>query len=77
MHGTFAREIEQHEDFAPLNKIFSKITHRTAFSIASSAVQGSLDEVVPFLSNVADSEILSIHCMINRYVRDHGIVPPT
>jgi hypothetical protein len=75
-HGALAREVQQHQDFGPLNKIFSKLTHRTAFSIATSTVQGSLDEVVPFLSNVADSEILSIFAMINDYVRDNGLEPP-
>jgi hypothetical protein len=75
-HGALAREVQQHEDFAPLNKICSKLTHRTAFSIASSTVQGSLDEVIPFLSSVADSEILSIYGMINDYVRDNGVQPP-
>lgn len=76
MHGALAREIQQHEDFGPLNKICSKIMHRTAFSIASSTVQGSLDEVIPFLSSAADSEILFIYGMINDYVRDNGIEPP-
>lgn len=76
MHGALAREVQQHEDFAPLNKIFSKLTHRTAFSIASGTVQGSLDEVIPFLSNVADNEILSIYGMISDYVRDNGVQPP-
>jgi hypothetical protein len=76
MHGALAREVQQHEDFGPLNKIFSKLTHRTAFSIASSTVQGSLDEVIPFLSNVADNEILSIYSMISDYVRDNGVQPP-
>ena len=76
MHGALAREVQQHEDFAPLNKVFSKLTHRTALSIASSTVQGSVDEVIPFLSNVADSEILSIYGMISDYVRDHGVQPP-
>jgi hypothetical protein len=75
-HGTLAREVQQHEDFAPLNKICSKITHRTAFSIASSTVNGSLDEVIPFLSSVADTEILSIYGMIGDYVRDNGVRPP-
>ena len=75
-HGALAREVQQHEDFAPLNKICSKLTHRTAFSIASSTVQGSLDGVISFLSSVADSEILSIYGMISDYVRDHGVQPP-
>ena len=76
MHGSLAREIQQHEDFGPLNKIFSKLTHRTAFSIATSTVQSSLDEVIPFLSNVADNELLSIFAMINDYVRDNDLEPP-
>jgi hypothetical protein len=39
-------------------------------------VQGSLDEVTPFLSNVADNELLSIYGMISDYVRDNSVQPP-
>lgn len=76
MHGMLAREIQEHEDFGPLNKIFSKITHRTAFSIASNNVPDSLDELKPFLSGVANNEILAIYGTIKDYVRDNGVEPP-
>jgi len=76
MHGALAREVQQNEDFVPLNKMCSKIMHRTAFSIASSTVQGSLDEVIPFLANAADCEILSLYDMIKDYMHDNGIEPP-
>jgi len=33
MHGALAREVRQDEDFGPLNKILSKITHRPAFRL--------------------------------------------
>jgi hypothetical protein len=31
MHGALAREVQQHEDFGPLNKIFSKLTQNRIF----------------------------------------------
>jgi SpoVK/Ycf46/Vps4 family AAA+-type ATPase len=76
MHGALAHEIREHEDFGLLNKICSKITHRTAFSIASTHMPDSLDELKPFLSIVAKNEIMAIYGMIKDYFRDNGVVPP-
>lgn len=70
-----ARQICQNEDFDPKFKICSKIMHRTVLSIASSTIQGSLDEASRFLSLSADGELLSIYGEISKYVGERGVRP--
>jgi hypothetical protein len=67
---------ELKEEFDPLFKVCSKIMHRTSFSIASIVMQGSLDELLPFLANGAFSDVLSIYAAIKGYVDRNGIRPP-
>lgn len=77
MAGEIADLLNQKADFGPLNKIYSKLMHRTVLSIASSTVQGSLDAVVPFLKSSAVNNLLQIFNRINRYVQASGVqVPP-
>lgn len=77
MAGEIADLLQQKADFGPLNKICSKLVHRTVLSIASSTVQGSLDAVVPFLKSTAGNALLQIYGDIKRYVETTGIqVPP-
>ena len=57
-------------------KICSKIMHRTALSIASSRICGSLDEMIPFLSSSASCDLLSIYESINKHVGERGVQPP-
>jgi hypothetical protein len=67
----------QWDEFTPLNKICSKIMHRTVFSIASNTVQGSLDAIIPFLKDSATSDLLLIYSQIKRHMETEGIqVPP-
>ena len=68
--------IRQKEDFDPMFKICSKIMHRTALSIASSTVRGSLDPVIPLLSSSGASDLLSIYESINKYFGENGVRPP-
>lgn len=78
MAGEIADLLQQKADFGPLNKICSKLMHRTALSIASSTAQGSLDAVVPFLKSTAGNALLQIYGRIKRYAETTGIrVPPT
>jgi len=74
--GEIARLILKHEEFEPMFKVCSKIMHRTALSIASSVVQGGLDEIIPLLSSTSASELLSIHELISRHFENKGIQPP-
>jgi len=74
--GKIARLISQEEDFDPMFKICSKIMHRTALSIASSTIRGSLDEVVRFLSGSSACDLLSIHDAINEHFTKRGVLPP-
>jgi len=72
----FARRVNQSEDFDPMFKICSKILHRTVLSIASTVTQGSLDAVIPVLSNQSANELLMIHELISEHVKKRGIRPP-
>jgi hypothetical protein len=77
MAGEIADLLQQKAHFSPLNKIYSKLMHRTVLSIASSTVQGSLDAVIPFLKSSAVNHLLQIYDRINRYVQAEGVrVPP-
>lgn len=77
MAGEIADLLQQKADFGPLNKICSKLMHRTVLSIASSTAQGSLDAIVPFLKSTAGNALLQIYGDIKRYVETTGIqVPP-
>jgi len=70
-----ARLIKEARDFDPMFKLCSKIMHRTALSIASTIMPGSLDEAVPFLTSRAASDFLSIYDVIERHVNQIGIRP--
>jgi hypothetical protein len=43
-----AKLLDQKKEFDPAFKVFSKLMHRTALSIASSNIENSLDELRPF-----------------------------
>lgn len=68
--------IRQKADFDPMFKICSKIMHRTALSIASSTMRGSLDEAIPFLSSAAACDLLSIYGSIDKHFGERGVQPP-
>jgi hypothetical protein len=77
MAGTIASDIGQAEAFQPTNRMWSKLTHRTAMSIAATMVPGSLDAVIPLLETFASSDLLSIYSMIQDYFKANGVrVPP-
>ncbi len=71
-----ARLIRQEADFNPMFKICSKIMHRTALSIASTTMHGSLDAAIPFLCNRGASDLLSIYDSINKHIEEKGLRPP-
>ena len=62
--------------YAPMFKICSKLVHPTAFSIASTTIQGSLDEVIPLLDSSATCYLLSIFGNIGDYFKLHGATLP-
>jgi len=66
---------DQKEDFDPMFKICSKLMHRTALSIASTTVQGSLSEIIPFLESSAVTDLLSIYDRINDHIDRTGVRP--
>jgi hypothetical protein len=76
MAGEIARLINESDDFIPMNKICSKIMHRTVLSIASSTVHKGLDATIPFLSTSADNDFLAVYYAIDEYVQKRGVQPP-
>jgi hypothetical protein len=76
MVNAMLRTDYEKDEFYPLNKICSKLVHRTVLSIASTNVEGSLDAIVPFLENSATTILLQIYDRIKRYVDAAGIVIP-
>jgi hypothetical protein len=76
MVNAMLRTDDEKDEFYSLNKICSKLVHRTVLSIASTNVAGSLDAIVPFLNNSATTILLQIYDRIKRYVDATGIVIP-
>jgi hypothetical protein len=76
MVNAMLRTDYEKDEFYPLNKVCSKLVHRTVLSIASTNVEGSLDAIVPFLENSATTILLQIYDRIKRYVDAAGIVIP-
>jgi hypothetical protein len=74
--GEIAKRISQSEEFQPMFRVCSKIMHSTALSIASSAMRGSLDAVIPLLESTAACELLSIHGLIETHFQQMGVKPP-
>jgi hypothetical protein len=66
----------QKESFDPMFKICSKIMHRTCLSIASSGIRGSLDPIMPFLTDSAVCDLLSVYASINKHIEENGVRPP-
>ena len=62
--------------YGPMNKVCSKIMHRTAMSIAASTVDNSLDETLPWLEISGFMDLMSVSSMIENHFAQHGIKPP-
>src|ERR1700722_7685545 len=58
-----AELIGQEEHFSPMNKVCSKIMHRTIFSIISTVTPGTLDEVIPLLAFTSNNYFLAYRCL--------------
>ncbi len=71
-----AELIGQKEDLDPMFKICSKLMHRTALSIASTNLKGSLDEINSSLLTSALSDVIAISNSIKFHVDNVGVRPP-
>jgi hypothetical protein len=72
-----AKLLDQKKEFDPAFKVSSKLVHRTALSIASSNIKGSLDELRPYISDQAAYDLLGIYGWINSYIKANGLRPPS
>ena len=68
------KEVGLIELYGPRSKIYSKLVHPTALTIASSTIGGSLDALMPLVENQAGSDLLVIYSSIKDYVQEHGTV---
>jgi hypothetical protein len=65
--------VKESEMFAPRFKVYSKLVHPTALSIAASTTPNSLDALMPLLSSQAATDLLSIFYSIREHVDAHAI----
>jgi hypothetical protein len=70
-----AREIGLVETYGPKAKMYSKLVHPTALSIASSTMARSLDALMPLVESQAGSDLMMIYSCIEDYVDAHGALP--
>jgi hypothetical protein len=70
-----AKLIGKSENFGLRYKLYSKFAHRTAFSIASNVMEGSLDELLPMLSTQANMDFFAIYSAIDNHLKAHGYQP--
>jgi hypothetical protein len=71
--GQLAGIIQQQDSFSPMNKVCSKLMHRTALSIASTNSKDGVSALIPFLHDSATSDLISIHGKIESHLDSVGI----
>jgi hypothetical protein len=70
-----AREVGVIDIYGPQAKMYSKLVHPTALSIASSTMAGSLDALMPLVESQAGRDLLMICSCIEDHVKAHGVAP--
>jgi hypothetical protein len=70
-----AREIGLIDIYGPQAKMYSKLVHPTALSIAASTIAGSLDALMPLVESQAGGDLLMIYSSIEDHVEAHGVAP--
>ncbi len=70
-----ARDVGLTDLYGPQAKMYSKLVHPTALSIASSTVAGSLDALMPLLESRAGSDLLMIYSSIKGHIETCGVTP--
>jgi hypothetical protein len=68
-----AAMVHESDMFRPRFKVYSKIVHPTALSIAATTIPNSLDALMPLISNEASTDLLAIFCGIKKHVDAYGI----
>ena len=71
--SAIAREAKESDRYAPRYKVLSKVVHPTSLSIAAQTSAGSLDELMPLISNEAHADMLAIFYTIEDHLAAHGI----
>ena len=68
-----ARDVGLIDIYGPQAKMYSKLVHPTALSIASSTMAGSLDALMTLVESQAGSDLLAIWSLIKDHVAAHGV----
>jgi hypothetical protein len=63
------------EIYDPRSKMYSKLVHATALSIASSTTAGSLDALMPLFECQAGTDLMMIYSSVKDHLEAHGIAP--
>jgi len=71
--SAIAKEIDESERYGPRYKVLSKVVHPTSLSIAAQTSAGSLDELMPLISNEAQADMLAIFYAVEEHIGAHGI----
>jgi hypothetical protein len=67
-----AKLVHDSEAFDPMFKLCSKIMHRTALSIASATIEGSLDALGPLLADTGLTNLVEIYDSVNKQFSQYG-----
>jgi hypothetical protein len=70
-----AKEVGLIDIYGPRSKMYSKLVHPTALSIASSTTAGGLDALTPLFECQAGTDLLMIYSSVKDHVDAHGIAP--
>lgn len=71
--SAIAREVKESDRYGPRYKVLSKVVHPTSLSIAAQTSPGSLDELMPLISNEAQADVLAIFYAVEEHIAAHGI----
>jgi hypothetical protein len=71
--SAIANEVKESGRYGPRYKVLSKLVHPTSLSIAAQTSAGSLDELMPMISNEAQADMLAIFYAIEEHIAAHGI----
>ena len=71
--SAIASKVKESDRYGPRYKVLSKVVHPTSLSIAAQTSSGSLDELMPLISNEAQADMLAIFYAVEEHIAAHGI----
>jgi len=68
-----AKEVGLLDEYLDINRIYSKLVHRTAFSVLAFSNTGELAYIAPFMFNVGSTYGLQVWEMLEEHIITHGM----